>query len=167
MRTGIVASLLTSILTHEASAACSSALLIDNFSTWSSNTNSLDYWVSDDGSMTAISASGNVLSFQPAASSYFYETIPCQATTTNGYNSIQFAIKGPAGGSISLEIQSRTSCSATSYTSKYYTITDLISSTQTVTIPLSPFTGANLNAITAFVWGGFSSTTVTWQMNQI
>ena len=69
--------------------------------------------------MSSISASAGVLSFKPKAGSYFYETFPCQAASTNGYNSVSFQMKGPAGGSATLEIQTKTSCSATTYTSKY------------------------------------------------
>ncbi|KAF2014832.1 carbohydrate esterase family 4 protein [Aaosphaeria arxii CBS 175.79] len=149
------------------SAACSSALKIDDFSKWSSNTNSLNSWTSDDGSMTSSSASGGVLSFRPKSGSYFYETFACQAATSNGYNSVQFTIKGPASGSLTLEIQTKSSCSASSYTSYYYSVTGLLGNTQTVTIPLSSFNGANGNAVTAFVWSGFSSTTTTWQISNV
>ncbi|KAF2123081.1 glycosyl hydrolase [Lophiotrema nucula] len=150
------------------SAACSSALKIDDFSKWSSNTNSLNSWVSaDDGSMSSISASGGILSFKPKSGSYFYETFACQAASTNGYNSIQFNVKGVSGGSLALEIQTQTSCSATTYTSKYYTVSGLTGASQTVTIPLSSFSGANANAITAFVWSAFSSTTATWQLSAV
>ncbi|KAF2748604.1 carbohydrate esterase family 4 protein [Sporormia fimetaria CBS 119925] len=148
------------------SAACSGPLKIDDFSRWSSNTNSLNSWTSDDGSMTSISASGGILSFTPKASSYFYENIPCQAASSDGYNSLQFTVKGPAGGSITLEIQTKSSCSASTYTSHWYGVTGLTGSTQTVTIPLSSFAGANANAITAFVWSGFSGT-AGWQMSNV
>jgi len=121
----------------------------------------------DDGTMTSISAAANVLSFKPAANSYFYETFPCEAATTNGYNSLQFTIKGPSAGSLTVELQTQTSCTATSYKSYFYTLTGLTGSSQTVTIPLSSFTGANLNAITAIVWESFSSTSTTWQLSQI
>ncbi|KAF2475117.1 glycosyl hydrolase [Lindgomyces ingoldianus] len=154
-------------LASTVSAACSAALKIDDFSKWSSNTNSLGEWTSDDGSMTTISATGGVLSFKPKSGSYFYETFACQAASTNGYNSVQFSVKGPSGGSLTLEIQTKTSCSATAYTSKYFTVSSLTGSTQTITVPLSSFSGANANAITAFVWSGFSSTTATWQLSSI
>ncbi|KAF2643732.1 glycoside hydrolase/deacetylase [Massarina eburnea CBS 473.64] len=150
-----------------ASAACSSALKIDDFSKWSSNTNALDSWTSDDASMTSISASNGVLSFKPKSESYFYETFACQAASTSGYNSIQFSIKGPAGGSATLEIQTQSSCGASGYTSYYTTFSGLTGNTQTITIPLSQFSGANANAITSFVWSGFSSTTTTWQISNL
>ncbi|ORX95872.1 glycosyl hydrolase [Clohesyomyces aquaticus] len=156
-------------LVSGASAACSAALKIDDFSKWSSNTNSLNSWTSDDGSMSSISAAGGVLSFKPkaTASSYFYETFDCQAASTNGYNSVQFSLKGPAGGSLTLEIQTQTSCTATTYTSKFVAINGLTGSTQTISIPLSNFSGANVNAVTAFVWSTFSSTTTTWQLSNL
>jgi peptidoglycan/xylan/chitin deacetylase (PgdA/CDA1 family) len=117
--------------------------------------------------MAAISATGGVLSFTPKASAYFYESFTCQAATGNGYNSVQFGIKGPAGGSATLEIQTQTSCTATTYTSKFFTISGLTGASQTVTVPLSSFTGANGNAITAFVWSAFSSNAAGWQLSNI
>ncbi|PSN65776.1 glycosyl hydrolase-like protein [Corynespora cassiicola Philippines] len=149
------------------SAACSSALKIDDFSKWSSNSNSLGSWTSDDGSMTSISASNGVLSFTPKSDSYFYETFPCQAASTDGYNSIQFSIKGPAGGSAALEIQTKSACSDASYKSQWTTITGLTGSTQTITVPLSTFSGANANGVTGFVWSSFSSTSAKWEISNI
>ncbi|KAK0653513.1 putative peptidoglycan-N-acetylglucosamine deacetylase [Lasiodiplodia hormozganensis] len=150
-----------------ANAACSGPLVIDNFSNWSSNQNSLNSWTSDDSSMTEISAANGKLSFKPGADGYFYETFECQAASTNGYNAINFPVKGPSGGSFALEIQTKTACSASSYTSYYYTVSGLTGSTQTINIPLSSFTGANADAVTAFVWSGFSSTDTTWEIGQI
>ncbi|EON64117.1 hypothetical protein W97_03347 [Coniosporium apollinis CBS 100218] len=117
--------------------------------------------------MTSISAASNKLSFKPKAGSYFYETFACQAASTDGYNSIQFSIKGPAGGSLTLEIQTKTACTASAYTSKYFVVSGLTGATQTVTVPFTSFAGANANAVTAFVWSAFSSTTATWEMSQV
>ncbi|OSS51768.1 hypothetical protein B5807_03196 [Epicoccum nigrum] len=151
----------------QAYAACSSALKIDDFSKYSSNTNSLDSWTSDDGSMASIKASNGVLAFKPNADSYFYETFACQAASSNKYNSIQFDIKGVAGGSGTLEIQTKSSCSDSAYTSYYTQFSGLTAGTKTVTIPLTQFAGANANAITGFVWSGFSDTTATWEMSKV
>jgi len=155
------------LATQAVNAACSAPLTIDDFSKYSSSNNNLGSWTSADGSMASISASNGVLSFKPKSGSYFYETFPCQAATSNGYNSLSFDIKGPAGGSATLEIQTKTSCSATSYTSKYISVAGLTGTTQTINVPLSQFSGANGNAVTGFVWSGFSSTSVTWQMSKI
>ncbi|KAF2181017.1 carbohydrate esterase family 4 protein [Zopfia rhizophila CBS 207.26] len=167
MRAFTLIGLAAGILSGVSAQQCSSALKIDDFSKWSSNTNSLGSWTSDDGSMTSISASGGTLSFTPKSGSYFYETFECQAASSKGYNSVQFSVKGPAGGSITLEIQSKSSCSASSYNSHYFVVSGLTGNTQTVTIPLSSFSGANANAVTAFVWSTFSSTTATWQLSNI
>ncbi|KKY27784.1 putative glycosyl hydrolase [Diplodia seriata] len=148
-------------------AACSGPLVIDNFSNWSSNQNSLNSWTSDDSSMTSATAANGKLSFKPGADGYFYETFECQAASSNGYSSITFPVKGPAGGSFSLEIQTKTACSASAYTSYYYTVDALTGSTQTINVPLSSFTGANANAVSAFVWSAFSSTDTTWEIGQI
>lgn len=158
---------LAAALARGATAACSAALKIDDFSRWSTNTNSLNSWTSDDGTMAAISAAGGVLSFTPKANAYFYESFACQAATSNNYNSVQFSIKGPAGGSATLEIQTKTSCTATAYTSAFYTISGLTGATQSLTVPLSSFAGANGNAVTAFVWSGFSSNAAGWQLSNI
>lgn len=117
--------------------------------------------------MVAISAANNVLSFTPKANSYFFETFPCQAAASNGYNSLQFKIKGPAGGSIRLELQTQISCMVTTYTSSFLAVEGLTGGTQTVTVPLSAFVGANLNAISSVVWFGFSSNNPGWQLSQV
>jgi peptidoglycan/xylan/chitin deacetylase (PgdA/CDA1 family) len=117
--------------------------------------------------MTSISASGGVLSFKPKSSSYFYETFPCQAASSNGLSGLQFTIKGPSGGSVVVELQTKSACSAGTYSSYYTQLTGLTGSTQTVTIPFTQFAGANANAVTGIVWSGFSSTTATWQMSSV
>ncbi|KAF2451943.1 carbohydrate esterase family 4 protein [Karstenula rhodostoma CBS 690.94] len=157
---------LLAAFSSEASAACSSALTIDNFSKYSSNTNSLGQWTSDNSSMQSISAASGILSFTPKANAYFYETFTCQATSGNGYNSVQFTVKGPKGGSLNLELQIKTSCSATTYSSAYTSVTALTGDTQTITLPLSQFSGANANAISRLVWSGFSSNTA-WQLSNV
>jgi peptidoglycan/xylan/chitin deacetylase (PgdA/CDA1 family) len=117
--------------------------------------------------MSSISAASGVLSFKSKANSYFYETFACQAATSNNYNAIQFNVKGPASGSFTLEIQTKTSCSASAYTSYYYGVSGLTGAAQTITIPLSSFSGANGNAVTAFVWSGFNSQSFVWQLSAI
>ncbi|KAK7924459.1 hypothetical protein PG985_006513 [Apiospora marii] len=144
-----------------ASAACSSNLLIDNFSTWSTNTNTLGSWTSDDGSMTSISVVDGSLAFTPKADSYFYETFTCTQAKNEGYNAVSFSVIGPNGGAALLEIQTKSSCSASAYSSSYFTVSGLTGSKQTVTVPLSSFAGANANAITGLVWSSFSKTGVS------
>jgi len=87
MRITTLIGLVAGLASQTVNAACSAPLKIDDFSKQSSNQNSLGEWTSDDGSMSSISASAGVLSFKPKAGSYFYETFPCQAASTNGYNS--------------------------------------------------------------------------------
>ncbi|KAH6138180.1 hypothetical protein HBI68_225420 [Parastagonospora nodorum] len=158
---------LTAAFANHVYAACSSNTKIDDFSKKSSSLNNFGEWTSDDGSMSSISASNGVLSFKPKSSSYFYETFPCQAASSNGLSGLQFNIKGPAKGSLVVELQTKTACSDASYKSYYYQLTGLTGNTQTVTIPFSSFAGANGNAVTGIVWSGFSSTTTTWQMSAI
>ncbi|KAL5392163.1 hypothetical protein DPSP01_000683 [Paraphaeosphaeria sporulosa] len=162
----LITGLLAAFVPEASAAGCSSALTIDNFSKFSSNTNSLGQWTSDDSSMQSISAASGVLSFTPKANAYFYETFTCQAASGNGYNSVQFTIKGPKGGSLNLELQTKTSCSATTYKSAYVAVTGLTGNTQTITLPLSQFSGANANAVSSIVWSGFSSNTA-WQLSNV
>ncbi|KAI1488076.1 glycosyl hydrolase [Biscogniauxia mediterranea] len=117
--------------------------------------------------MTSISSSGNLLSFTPNANSYLYETFECTETLTRDYNAISFAIKGPAKASLELEIQTKTSCSDTSYISKYVTIDGLTGSKEIITIPFSSFPGAHADGITGFVWSEFSNTESEWQLSDI
>jgi peptidoglycan/xylan/chitin deacetylase (PgdA/CDA1 family) len=117
--------------------------------------------------MTSISASNGVLTFQPKTNAYFYETFECQAASSSGFDSIQFSIQGPAGGSAMLEIQTRVSCEASEYSQSWASITGLTGKTQTITIPFSQFPGANANAITSFVWSTWSSNTVNWKISNI
>ncbi|KAJ4376309.1 hypothetical protein N0V83_001592 [Neocucurbitaria cava] len=167
MRVSTLIGLAAGLASEVVSAACSAPLKIDDFSKYSQNTNSLGEWTSDDGTMSSISASGGVLSLKPKSGAYFYETFACQAASSNGYNSVTFSVKGPSSGSFTLEIQTKTACSAASYTSKYYTVSGVTGTAKTITVPLSSFSGANANAITGFVWSGFSSNTVTWQLSNI
>ncbi|KAI8943063.1 hypothetical protein NX059_001099 [Plenodomus lindquistii] len=167
MRISSLIGLVAALATQAVDAACSGPLKIDDFSKYSSNSNSLGEWTSDDGSMTKISAANGVLSFTPKSSSYFYESLPCQQASSNGYNSITFQINGPANGKATLEIQTKTACSATSYTSKYIELSGFTGKLQTMTVPLSQFAGANANAVTSFVWSGFSSTSYSWQLSNV
>ncbi|KAG9562628.1 polysaccharide deacetylase, partial [Aureobasidium melanogenum] len=148
-------------------AACSGPLVIDDFSKWSSNSNSLNDWVSDDGSMTSASVANGKLSVVPNTDSYFYETFACQTALSNGYYALMFSVKGPASGSFTLEIQTKGACSADAYQSQFYTVSGLTGTTQTINVPLASFLGANLNAITSFVWSGFSSLSTTWEFGKI
>jgi hypothetical protein len=121
----------------------------------------------DDGSMLSISAEAKTLSFTPKYSSYLYENIPCQAAITNDYGSIQFTVRGPAGGNMTLEMQARESCSASTYKSSWFVIDDLTGMKQTVTVPLSSFPELNHNAITGFVWSTWSNSSTAWEVSQI
>lgn len=167
MRVTTLMGLAAGLASQAVDAACSANLQIDNFSKFSSNQNSLNSWTSDDKSMTTISASANTLSFRPKSGSYFYETFACQQASSNGYNSVTFTIKGPQGGSATLEMQHKTNCAASTYSSSFVSLSGLTGATQTITIPFSQFSGANANAVTGLVWSTFSSTSTTWQLGSI
>ncbi|KZL85732.1 polysaccharide deacetylase [Colletotrichum incanum] len=146
-----------------AAAACTSDLLVDDFSnSISTNRNSLD-----DASMTSISASGGILSFTPKSGAYYYETFPCQTLQTDSYTHVQLDIKAPvSGAAFTAELNSAPSCSATTSTKTSFRITSLTGGWQTLRIPLSSFTGANLDAALSIVIGSFSSTQ-QWQLDKV
>ncbi|KAK1456889.1 hypothetical protein CMEL01_16246 [Colletotrichum melonis] len=145
-------------LVATAQAACSN-FIIDDFSRSSvGGVNKLNSWTSDDNSMSKIAITNGALTFTPKAdtTSYFYETLGCVKAATQGYKALSLSITGPKDASMLLEIQSRTSCSDNTYKSQWVTISGLTGSQQTVTISLSSFTEANLDAITGFVWSTYS-----------
>jgi len=155
-----------------ATATCSSNLLIDDFAQFSSSLNALGTRASDDGSMTslALSPSGVGISFVPEKMSYFYETLPCTQAAAEGYDAVSFTMKAPRGASFMLEIQTRESCDAAEYRSTWYTVSGFTGETQTITVPLSAFEGANTDAITAFNWATWSKwckKSVQWELGDI
>jgi hypothetical protein len=62
-----------------------------------------------------------------------------------------FSIKAPSGSTVTLEIQARITCSASSYASKLTTINGLTGAIQTIAVPLQSFYGVKANAIVGFV----------------
>jgi hypothetical protein len=141
----------------------------------------VNHWIethstlADDGTMNSTSLAGGLLTFTPnkTESSYLYEQIPCTAATTQGFDLLSFAIKGPEAASVSLELQTQANCSTgtNAYTSYYYTVNGLSGSLETVTVPLSSWTGANLDAIVGVLFFGFSKgmtgTDNVWQIDNI
>lgn len=121
----------------------------------------------DDGTTTNLKAdvANKKITFTSKANSYFYTTFNCEKATTDQYNAITFPVKGPAGASFTLELQTMSSCTATSFKSYYTTITGVTGNTQTITVPLSSFSGANLNAISGLLWESFS-VKGAWEIGQ-
>lgn len=121
--------------------------------------------------MTSITANvaAKKLTFTPKAGSYFYTSFgSCVAATTQGYNAITFPFKGPsAGSSFILELQTASSCASTTYNSYTFTVSGLTGATQTITVPLSSFAGANLNVIKAIVFGDYSKTGSAYELGQM
>jgi hypothetical protein len=173
------------VLRDGVAAVCTAPLLIDDFSRWSQRKNSLGSRTSgmcllfeytgdkiltaplDDGSMPSISATSKSISFTPRYSSYLYENIPCQTAISNGYSSVQFTVTGPVGGNMTLEMQTRESCSASKFKSSWFLIEELTGGEQTVTVPLSSWPELNHDAITALVWSTWSSSSTSWEVSQI
>ncbi|KAH0419686.1 hypothetical protein CcaCcLH18_14323 [Colletotrichum camelliae] len=146
-------------LAGAAQAACSN-LVIDNFSRSTvSGSNNLDAWTSEDTSMSKVAISKGILSFTPKtdSSSYYYETLGCVKAATQGYNALSLTVKGPKDASMMLEIQTKASCGDDNYNSQWVQIKGLTGSTQNISIALSSFTNANLDAVSAFVWSTYSN----------
>ncbi|KAH9241823.1 carbohydrate esterase family 4 protein [Colletotrichum gloeosporioides 23] len=145
-------------LAGAAQGACSN-LVIDNFSRSTvSGSNNLDAWTSEDTSMSKVAISKGILSFTPKtdSSSYYYETLGCVKAATQGYNALSLTVKGPKDASMMLEIQTKASCADDNYNSQWVQINGLTGSTQNISIALSSFTNANLDAVSAFVWSTYS-----------
>ncbi|KAF8461596.1 hypothetical protein BDZ91DRAFT_736573 [Kalaharituber pfeilii] len=152
-----------------AQAACAGNLLVDDFAHWANNKNSLGGWTNDDGTMTAISAMNNTLTFTPAGASYLYTTFNCISATAEGYTAITFPVKIPPGGTFQVQLQtSADGCAAQGYQSFSVGVSNFSGETQTVTIPLTVFAGANLAAVKAIVWGQFlGGEAGNWELGRI
>lgn len=59
-----------------------------------------------------------------------------------------------------IELQTKTACSNTAYQSTYFQVSGVTGAVQTFTVPLSSFSGANLNAINAVLFSGFATNSV-------
>ncbi|KAI0101525.1 hypothetical protein GGR51DRAFT_331346 [Nemania sp. FL0031] len=150
---------------------CTAHLMIDDFASWAEGENSLQGATSDDATLNSTNTDGGTLSFVPNRQelSYVYEQFECIDAVELGYDSVSFTIKGPEAASVSLELQTKADCEATEYESFYYTVNDISGSPQTITVPLSSWTDANLNGLVGFVWFGFSAgmtgTDNQWQLD--
>ncbi|KAJ6441422.1 Chitin deacetylase-like protein 10 [Purpureocillium lavendulum] len=146
-----------------AAAVCSSDLLVDDFTnSFTTHRNNLD-----DGSMASMSASGGILSFTPKSGAYYYETFPCQALQTDSYSHIQFDIKAPASGAaMTATLKWASSCSVTTGTKTSFRVTGLTGAWQNLRIPLTSFSGANLNAALSLIIESFSLNQ-QWQLDKI
>ena len=149
---------------------CTANKVLDNFSQFANRQNSLGAVMGDDKSMTSFSASGSTLTMNPKAGSYFYENFPCENVQGNGYSGLTFSATGPAQASYLLEIQTRASCTAASYTSTFRNVTVGTAAT-TVTVPFSDFVtnnpDTNLGAVTSFVWSTFTKTGSAYTVSNI
>ncbi|RDL37744.1 Uncharacterized protein BP5553_05177 [Venustampulla echinocandica] len=153
---------------NTAHAACTTSLLVDDYSNYANNLNSLGQYTSDDGTTTNLkaNAANKIIAFSTTSSSYFYTTFNCEKATTDGYNAITVPIKGPSGAKFTVELQTSSSCTATAYNSHFATFTGVTGTSKLYTIPLSAFTGANLNAIRGLVFESFSINGA-WEIGQI
>ncbi|KAI0444284.1 hypothetical protein F4803DRAFT_261377 [Xylaria telfairii] len=151
--------------------ACTAHLMIDDFSTWLQGKNTVDGDTSDDATFNSTNTDNGLLTFVPSQKdlAYLYEQFECVDTATLGYDSVAFSIKGPRAASVSLELQTKDNCSAAEYQSHYYTVDGLSGSLETIVVPLSSWTGANINGTVGLVWFGFSAgvtgTDDEWQLD--
>ncbi|KAI0409482.1 hypothetical protein F4802DRAFT_145661 [Xylaria palmicola] len=152
--------------------ACTAHLMIDDFTSWTGGKNTVQGDTSDDATFNSTTIDNGRLTFIPSQKdvAYLYEQFDCVDTTSLGYDSISFTIKGPEAASVSLELQTKAGgCAATEYQSHYYTINGLSGSLETINIPLTSWAGASLNGTVGFVWYGFSAgmsgTDNEWQLD--
>ncbi|AEO60543.1 carbohydrate esterase family 4 protein [Thermothelomyces thermophilus ATCC 42464] len=163
-----VAGLLAATGVH---AACSSDLVIDDFTTWLTGLNNLGSENGDDGTMTAIAASPGQVVFVPKDDgSYFYESFPCQQANTEGYNAIQFSVLGPEGGSFAFELQTTSSCDdeVGVYNSSWTEVGDLTGERHTITLPLEGWDDSpNYDGIVGLTWSTFSENGIQWSVGNV
>jgi hypothetical protein len=109
--------------------------------------------------ITSSVANGGSVTFVPKTQeSYFYESFVCRAAATEGYNAISFTLEGPVNGSVAVELQTQTTCTATTYTSSYNVLSGLTGTRQQFTLPLGSFVnGVNPDAVVAVAWSEFIS----------
>ncbi|KAL2196740.1 carbohydrate esterase family 4 protein [Corynascus similis CBS 632.67] len=153
-------------------AACSSDLVIDDFTTWLTGLNNLGSENGDDGSMTAIAASpGQVVFIPEGDDSYFYESFPCQQAVTEGYNAIEFSVVGPANGSFALELQTTSDCGSYEegvYNSSWNIVSGLTGERQTITLPLEGWDDSpNYDGIVGLAWSTFSQNGIQWSVGNV
>ncbi|KAL2190513.1 carbohydrate esterase family 4 protein [Thermothelomyces heterothallicus CBS 203.75] len=163
-----VAGLLAATGVH---AACSSDLVIDDFTTWLTGLNNLGSENGDDGTMTAIAASPGQVVFVPKDDgSYFYESFPCQQAITEGYSAIQFSVLGPERGSFAFELQTTSSCEDEEgvYNSSWTEVGDLTGERQTITLPLEGWDDSpNYDGIVGLTWSTFSENGIQWSVGNV
>jgi hypothetical protein len=116
-------------------------------------------------------STGSITLVPKTSDSYFYESFSCRSTNSDGYTAVSFTLQGPAGGSIAVELQSKSSCSDDdgNSTSSYNVFNNVTGQPQQITLPLSSFTPeANLDALIAVAWSQFVSTTVSaWSISNV
>lgn len=112
---------------------------------------------------------GSVVFVPRNQDSYWYESFDCLDIATEGYTGIAFTIQGPSNGSVTLEIQTKSSCGDETSTSAYAVIDKMSGDAQEYTLSLSAFGAeANLGAVVAFVWSQFSSADlIAWTLSDI
>jgi hypothetical protein len=120
--------------------------------------------------MVSIAASAGQVVFVPRNSnSYFYESVPCTAARADNYGGLQFSVQGPAGGQLSVELQTSSDCNnRETWRSHFAIISNLNGRRQLVSLPWSSFdNNPNLDVVTGIVWAGFSSFNQQWSVGNV
>lgn len=143
-----------------AQATCTSDLSIDNYDN-STQTEPVSQSYTYDDETTVdfriVSAENKVTFKSIDSNSYVFTDFPCVQALSNGYNALNLSFRAPAAGaSITLELQTSESCSTSKYTSYFINVTELTGNVQTITVPLSDFQGANLDAIQSIAYQDFT-----------
>jgi hypothetical protein len=134
--------------------------ILDNFSQWTTNNNSLGGWTIDDNSMASIYASRSgtlLLTPKGDGTSYFYSSLP--SCTVSSFDAVSYLIKGPSRGRLAFELQVSQGCTGTT-SSRFVAIDLLVDGWQTVTVALNDDEGLN-----AVVWSGMSQG--EWELGEI
>ncbi|KAL1842131.1 hypothetical protein VTJ49DRAFT_6010 [Mycothermus thermophilus] len=154
-----------------AHAACSSNLLVDDFTRWMTGTNNLGWGNGDDETMSGIAGSPGRVVFVPRdVNSYFYESFECRQAASDGYTAVQFTIEGPAGGYFVVEAQTTANCGVdrSTYKSSWAFVEGLNGQRQTIVLPFSAFSdNPNPDALVGLVWSGFSHSGVQWFVGNV
>ncbi|KAI0999586.1 hypothetical protein K3495_g8611 [Podosphaera aphanis] len=143
-----------------AQAICTSNLLIDNYDYRTEDIHSATPYTFDDETTSDFKLidTEHKVTFKPKdENSYVFTDFNCLDASNEGYNALSLSIKAPSNGAtITIELQTSSSCSTSQFTRYYTNLTNLNGNMQTYIVPLDVFTGANLNAVQSIVYKDFT-----------
>ncbi|RKF59506.1 putative chitin deacetylase [Erysiphe neolycopersici] len=130
-------------------AACSKNLLLENnVDTIRASESSL-LRSHNDGVITDLrrDVPGKRVDFIAAGAGIYVSIDVCRKIESEGYIALNLLLQGPANASLTIELQTSSSCFTTRFTSYFTNLTLATDHTRTYEVPLSIFSGANLNAV--------------------